>query len=167
MINTLKCAIAFLVFLISFSACNQRKSIPSDVETDTIPTFVKGDTIEVVNMASDYLDCIKKGKYEEAVSRLRYFENDTAKLYSDDVLKSIIRHHKNIPVLGYQLKDMTFVDAAHVRLTFSIKFMEAEQDSKIPNTVCFTFEPQRINAEWYLGLPEEVIRWGKVNKSSN
>lgn len=167
MINSLKCAIAFLVFVISFTACNKTKPISSDVDTDTIPTFAKGDTIEVVNMASDYLDCIKKGKYEEAVSRLRYFENDTAKLYSDDVLKSIIRHHKNIPVLGYQLKDMTFVDASHVRLTFSIKFMETEQDSKIPNTVSFTFEPQRINAEWYLGLPEEVIRWGKINKSYN
>lgn len=157
--NLLVLAFSALVLAVSFSACSGCSSQKSEVEEDTIPTFAKGDTTDVLNMTTRYLDLVKNKQYDDAVSMLRVIVNDTANAVSEDMKQSIIRQHKNFPVLAYSLDDMTFIDATHVRITYSIEFFEKEPGSKIPNTVKLAFEPQRINAEWFLGLSEGFAAW--------
>lgn len=154
-------------FFISLSACSGSGSRKTNIEEDTISTFCFGDTIVVAYKAFRYLNLIKTNKYDEAVSLLRTFKNGRVEILTKEERNSIISYHKNVPVLDYTLEEYNFVDENHVRLTFDVEFMKKDSGSSIPNTVSITFEPQRINADWYLGLPDGMIRWGKVSKSSN
>lgn len=127
---------------------------PSDAKeaTDTIPTFVKADTMEVLDLVEQYLDYVKNNEYDAALAMLNVIENDSVKPLDEKMKASIRMQQQVFPVLDYQVEEMEFVHEHSVRVTYAIEFLKKEPGSNIPNMMRLSFAPQRINATWYLEL---------------
>lgn len=119
---------------------------------DSVPTFVKADTAEVLAMAESYLDCVRDGRYDEAVGMLRVIKNDSILPLPEKTEQSIRMQQKTFPVLEYRLTDMEFANENRVKVTYAIEFFKKDSADNIQNTITLTFAPQRINAKWYLEL---------------
>lgn len=120
--------------------------------TDTIPTFVKADTMEVLGLAEQYLNHVRDNEYDAALAMLNVIENDSVKPLDEKTKESIRTQHKLFPVLDYQVEELEFVHENSVRVTYAIEFFKKEPGSNIQNTMRLSFAPQRINATWYLEL---------------
>ncbi len=118
------------------------------------PMFNEADTAAVIQLTEDYLDLVKGGQYDQAISMLHDILNDSVRELPQEREANIREQQKMFPVLSYERTDMLFITPHKVRVTYSVEFFAKEPDSDIPNTVSLTFEPQRINGEWYLELSD-------------
>lgn len=119
---------------------------------DTIPTFVKADTVEVLNMVEMYLEYVKNKEYDKAIEMLHDITNDSVAPLSAEMESKVREEQKVFPVLSYKRDTMTFINEHRVEVTYDVEFFERDTTTDIPNTVKMTFSPQRINATWYLSL---------------
>ena len=150
------CTLAGSLFLASCSSCSNEKKADiwrSSGVADTVPTFCKEDTTEVLQMAETYLTHLKNKQYDAALSMLHEIVNDSVKPISQEDKQNILRQQEVFPVLDYHLESYEFVNEHKVQLTFSIEFFKKENENDpIQNTIRINFAPQRINATWYLTL---------------
>lgn len=145
--------LAALSTLGSCSGCSRDK----DRETDTVPTFVKADTTEVLHLTEQYLNYVRDKDYDKAIAMLNTIVDDTARPVSEETERDIRAQQRAFPVLAYKVADMEFVNENRVKVTYEIEFFKKNPGDKIPNTIRLTFAPQRINAQWYLELLERSV----------
>ncbi|MBO5186509.1 MAG: hypothetical protein J6B91_05600 [Prevotella sp.] len=143
--------IVIAVFSLCFGSCSGCSS-DKDKGTDTIPMFVKADTMEVLNLVEQYLDKVRNKEYDAAIAMLCVMENDSVKPLGEELEEEIRVQQQTFPVLDYHVEDMEFINENNVRVTYAIEFFKKEPDSKIKNTIRLSFAPQRINAVWHLEL---------------
>lgn len=146
-------ALVALGTLGSCSGCSKGK----DSDQDTIPTFAKADTTEVLHMAEQYLNYVKDKDYDKAIGMLSTIVDDTARPISAETERNIRAQQRAFPVLGYKVVSMEFVNANRVKVTYAVEFFKKNPGDKIQNTINLTFAPQRINAQWYLELLERSV----------
>jgi len=152
------CLLLGSIFLASCSSCSNGngKGENRANTTDTVPTFCKADTTQVLKMAEDYLEALKNQKYDEALSKLNLILNDSVKPLPEKDKQTIIRQQQVFPVLDYHLESFKFINEHRVEVTYSIEFFKKENPKDpIQNTIRITFAPQRINAQWYLALMDK------------
>lgn len=123
-----------------------------DKAKDTIPTFAKGDTVEVLNMVEMYLEYVKNKEYDKAIEMLHDITNDSVAPLSAEMERKVRQEQQVFPVLDYKRDTMSFINEHRVEVTYDVEFFERDSTTNIPNTVKMTFAPQRINATWYLCL---------------
>lgn len=149
----IRSVIACLALCWMFAACTGCSGDKNRARsTDSVPTFSKADTTEVVAMCETYLNHLKAKEYDQAIGMLNYILNDTVHPLPEADKATIIKQQNVFPVLDYTLESMEFKDPNNVILTYSIKFFEKPEGSDIPNTIRIAFSPQRINGQWYLEL---------------
>lgn len=146
--------VAMSLCMLSCSGCSSNKN---DKKKDTIPTFVKADTAEVLGLATKYLDLVKNQQYDEAEAMLSVIENDSVMQLTDDQKRIIRGQQKAFPVLDYHLVGMEFINENRVHVTYAIEFFKKDPKDSIQNTIRLTFAPQRINAVWYLELLDRSV----------
>ena len=145
------------LFLASCSSCGGSKD-GKTAKNDTIPTFCKADTTEVLQMAESYLNHLKNKEYDAAFDMLRHVSNDSISNLTNDERQQLLAQQKAFPVLDYKLESYKFVNEYRVELTYSIEFFKKQnEEDPIQNTIRITFAPQRINATWYLTLMEKSV----------
>lgn len=140
-----KISFIILLSILYLSSCtNQPKS-----ETK-VPTYCDKDTLEVVELTTQYLNLIKEKKFDQAMQMLRHIEGDNVSELTENEKKELEKQYKLFPVLSYKIENYTFTDIYHNEITYSIEFFKKANDDKTPNTMRFTLQPKRINAVWYL-----------------
>lgn len=152
------CFVLGSIFLASCSSCSSdnKKGGGSSNPTDTVPTFCKADTTQVLKMAEDYLEALKNQRYDEALSKLNLILNDSVKPLPEKDKQTILRQQQVFPVLDYHLESYKFITEHRVEVTYEIEFFKKENPKDpIQNTIRITFAPQRINATWYLALMDK------------
>jgi len=145
--------LAGIIGLGSCSGCSSGK----DGGRDTIPTFAKGDTIEVLRLTADYLECLKNKEFDKATAMLHTIVSDSVKPLDPKVEQRIRALQNTFPVLSYRVVDMEFVNQNRVTVTYAIEFFEKDPHDSIQNTYRLTFAPQRINAKWFLELADKSV----------
>lgn len=151
------CLVLCSLFLASCSSCGGSKD-GKTAKNDTIPTFCKADTTEVLQMAESYLNHLKNKEYDAAFDMLRHVSNDSISNLTNDERQQLLAQQKAFPVLDYKLESYKFVNEYRVELTYSIEFFKKQnEEDPIQNTIRITFAPQRINATWYLTLMEKSV----------
>lgn len=140
-----------------FWSCSGCSSHDGDKTTDTIPTFVKADTAEVLKLTSAYLDCVKNKEYDKATAMLCTIINDSVMPLSEVTAQRVRSQQLTFPVLSYRVVDMEFVNQNRVTVTYAIEFFEKDPHDSIQNTYRLTFAPQRINAKWFLELADKSV----------
>lgn len=136
----------------ALSACSGCSTGKSGDGTDSMPTFAKADTTEVLNLTETYLNHVRDGEYDEAVKMLNVILNDSAMRLTEETEHNIRMQQKTFPVLAYRLTDMEFVNENNVTVTYEIEFFKKDSADNIQNTTHLTFAPQRIGHQWYLEL---------------
>ena len=151
------CLVLCSLFLASCTSCGGSKD-GKTAKNDTIPTFCKADTTEVLQMAETYLEHLKNKEYDAAFEMLRNVQNDSISNLTEEQRKQLLAQQKAFPVLDYKLESYKFINDYRVEVTYSIEFFKkAKEDDPIQNTIRITFAPQRINATWYLTLMDKSV----------
>lgn len=138
--------------LTGFTACSGCSSDKSKTMTDTVATFAKADTAEVLALSAKYLEYVKEQKYDEAVSMLNCIENDSVMQLTEEKEREVRIQQKTFPVLSYRVAGMDFVNENRVKVTYAVEFFKKNPKDSIQNTIRIAFAPQRINGQWYLEL---------------
>lgn len=147
-------ALILVAAAIGFGACSGCSS-DSGKHKDTIPTFVKADTTEVLRLTAEYLECVKNKEYDKATAMLRTIVDDSVMPLSEATEQRIRAQQKTFPVLSYRVADMEFVNANRVTVAYAIEFFKKDPRDSIQNTIRVTFAPQRIGSQWYLELSDK------------
>ena len=150
--NILAAAAAVLVIGGILATCPGCSSKSGKAPNDSVPTFVKADTVEVIKLTETYINHVKNGEYDDAVDMLHVIVNDSVTEPDEDTKQNIRTQQLTFPVLDYKIAGMEFVNENRVKVTYTIEFFEKEPDSTIQNTITITFAPQRIGGKWYLEL---------------
>jgi len=134
----------------SCSSCSGNKN---ESQTDSVPTFSKADTTEVLKMAETYLTHLKNKEYDAALSMLYFVENDSVKPLPEKEKQNIIAQQNIFPVLDFKLESFKFASEFNVEATYSIEFFKKQDpDDPIQNTIRITFAPVKSDGTWYLAL---------------
>lgn len=145
------CIIICSIIMASCSNCSGNKDRADS--QDSVPTFSKADTTEVLKMAENYLTHLKNKEYDAALHMLYYVENDSVKPLPDDEKQKIIEQQNVFPVLDFKLESYKFVNEFNVEATYSIEFFKKpDPDDPIQNTIRITFAPVKYDGAWYLAL---------------
>lgn len=133
------------LFFCLFVSCSHPKK--SDTQ---VPTYCSKDTLEVVELTTEYLELLKNKEFDQAMQMLCHIEGDSVFSLTEKEKTELQNQYKLFPVLSYKIEDYTFTDIYHNEIVYSIEFFEKGTDDKLPNTMRFTLQPKRINAVWYL-----------------
>lgn len=155
--NFIVAIVLTMATLFGMASCSGCSSSKDNKDKDTIPTFAKADTTEVLELATKYLDLVKNKQYDDAEAMLSVIENDSVMQLSDEQKRMIRGQQKVFPVLDYHLVDMEFINENRVHVTYAIEFFKKDPKDSIQNTIRLTFAPQRINAVWYLELLDRSV----------
>lgn len=119
------------------------------------PIFVKADTTTVLKLIDEYFQHIQNKEYEQAVGMLYKIDTpDSIKDLKEEEKAKIIKELEAFPVLSYRVSEMKFIEADRVRVTYVTEFFKKRPGNSIPNTLSYSFAPERINGKWYLQLME-------------
>lgn len=141
----------FVCLAVAFASCSDKKQAPKVNPEDEIPTFVKADTTIITKIAEEYLELLKVQDYDNAFRKLYVIDgNGEPHNLPDEEKVRLFNQAKTFPVLSYKLVDQEFIDEYHVTLAYEIEFFEKQEGDNMPNTIRMVFNPQRINADWYL-----------------
>lgn len=141
----------FISLVMVMASCSDKKSSQKEITADDIPTFVKADTTIITKIAEEYLELLKVQDYENAFRKLYIIDkNSQPHPIPDDEKTRLLTQTKTFPVLNYKLVEQEFIDEYNVTLAYEIEFFEKDPSNPIPNTIRMVFNPQRINADWYL-----------------
>lgn len=146
----LGCLLVACAFFASCSSCSNSKERAAS--QDTVPTFSKADTTEVLKMAETYLEHLKNKEYDAAIDMLCTIENDSVKPLPEKERQTIVGQQNVFPVLSYKLDSYEFKDENNVELTYTIEFFKKAEGDDVPNTIRITFAPERIDGTWHLAL---------------
>lgn len=155
--NYIVIALFIVAGAIGLRSCSGCSSGDKGKETDTIPTFVKADTTEVLRLTQEYLEYVKNKEYDKATAMLHTIVNDSVMPLSEKVETRIRAQQRTFPVIAYHVVDMEFVNRNRVTVTYAIEFFEKDPRDSIQNTIRLTFAPQRINAVWFLELVDKSV----------
>lgn len=156
--NFIAAILIVLAGMMAFSSCNSCSKSKEDVRTDTVATFGKADTAEVLALTSKYLDYVKNQQYDEALAMLNNIVDDSVQAIDDEEKSKIKIQQQTFPVLDYHVADMDFVNENKVKITYAIEFFKKSNPAdSVPNTIRVSFAPQRINGQWYLELLDRSV----------
>lgn len=155
--NYIVIALLMVAGLTGLWSCSGCSSSDKGKDTDTVPTFVKADTTEVLKLTSEYLEYVKNRDYDKATAMLHTIVDDSVMPLSETVASRIRAQQRTFPVLSYRVVDMEFVNPNRVTVTYAIEFFEKDPHDSIQNTIRLTFAPQRINAQWFLELNDKSV----------
>lgn len=145
------CLLIACAFFASCSSCSSSKERAVTTQ-DSVPTFCKADTTEVLKMAETYLEHLKNKEFDAALDMLCTIENDSVKPLPEKERQTIVGQQNVFPVLDYKLESYKFQNENNVELTYTIEFFKKAEGEEIPNTIRITFAPERIGGVWYLTL---------------
>lgn len=123
-----------------------------------VPEFCAGDTADVLNLATKYLEHLKNKEFEQALAMVYHIEGDEVFQLTKSEKEALQKQYQLFPVLDYRIDSYTFTNAHNTEVRYTVTFFEKTSDSDLPNTMAFSLKPQRINAVWCLSI---------LNRSSN
>lgn len=138
----------FYLIICLLQACSGPQK-PDNKQT-SIPTYCDKDTLEVIELTTQYLEFLKNKEFDQALQMIHHVKGDSVFAITEREKQELQKQYKLFPVLSYKIEGYTFTDIYHNEITYSIEFFEKKSDKDIPNTMRFTLQPKRINAVWYL-----------------
>lgn len=147
--NGMKYGGGLFLLLILFSCGRQISKESMETEQECL---APGDTTRIVRLATEYLEHLKNKEFDEALNMLHVIRHDSVFGLDDVDIKKMKAQYETFPVLAYQINGC-FIKGFHkTEVAYSIEFFKKEVEDKIPNTLNFRLNPQKINNIWYLSL---------------
>ena len=133
--------------------CTGKKDEPKKESFGIQPemTVSNLDTTTVVQMTNDFLEQVKQGQVEDAVSRLYVYENEQLRQLNDQERQQCTMLYSMFPVYDYKVTTFRFFKETDSEVHFEMTIEDpATTDS--PAHQQGLIRPIRYNGTWYLTL---------------
>ncbi len=114
------------------------------------------DTAEVLDITRKYLDTLKDGDTEGALSQLYEYGDGTVRPLSDGRKAELRQTLKDFPVLSYQIDRLLMYSDSDTEVRYTVEFFEKPEGSTQPNTIKCAVNPVRVSGQWYLTVSEQT-----------
>lgn len=141
-----------LILCIAVASCDNSKSKSEEKQAD-IPALSKQDTVDVVRLATEYLEHLKNKEFDIALQMLRCMRNDSVFELSEAERNDLKMQYQMFPVLSYKIDGIILKDVHSTEVIYSVEFFKkGPGQEEIPNTMSFRLSPQKIDDIWHLGV---------------
>jgi len=138
-----------------FVSCKNDKSVQNTGDEVYVMQLDAKDTIEVFSLTEKYLDYLKQGNLDGALSMLNYLDSD-GKI--QPVPEKVAMRHRstleNFLGLNYRIDHVTFLKETDCELKYVATLFEKKEGDNRPNEIGFYIRPMRIDGKWYLTLAD-------------
>lgn len=156
-------AIIALFTLTTITGCKKKqertlKSLQEDFIEPPQMTLTKSDTDQVKSLVNYYLETLKAGKVDQAVSMLYYLKKDSITKLPPELAK---KEHLTLSMFkGLQSKIdyIIFSKETDSEVKYTVKLFDKKPNDKAPNEISFIIKPVRREGKWYLTLADTATQ---------
>ena len=133
--------------------CTGKKEEPKKASFGIQPEMTVSalDTTTVVQMTTDFLEQVKQGNIEDAVSRLYVYENEQVRQLNEQERQDCSFLYSMFPVYDFKVDSFRFIKETDTNVHFHL-IIEDPATTASPRTRNGLIRPVRINGVWYLTL---------------
>lgn len=142
---------SFSVAALLLAACSGEKKQQTFPENGPQMTLSNSDTITVQSMVNDFLEQVKQGNIDDAVSRLFVLENDEVKPLSDEQRQEYRTSLGAFDFKGYRITTLTFFKETDSEVGYDL-YLDDPAVAQHPRTIKGLIRPVRRNGAWYITL---------------
>ncbi len=115
------------------------------------------DTTEILQMATNFLDCLKNRKYDEAFSQLYdlNLKDTTVVPLSSERKAELLENFKTFPVNNYSIKEVLLYSDIDTEVRYDIELFKKEKGDDRPNTIQGVLNPFRVKGRWFLTISKK------------
>lgn len=145
---------ALVVFIMSVvAACNQKSQSYVDKTKEFRDGLTEQDTAQMLKLADDCMELLKKKDVEGALSMLNEYDDSTGSVQplSDQTRAKYQRLFKMFPVYKFERSSYSFMLEGLNDVKYDIIFADEEHPevNGVPKT-SFMFNPVKVDGQWYL-----------------
>lgn len=146
----------------AFSSCGDKKA--KEFKRENVdPRMEYGmdrnskDTTEILQMATNFLDCLKNRKYDEAFSQLYdlNLKDTTVVPLSSERKAELLENFKTFPVNNYSIKEVLLYSDIDTEVRYDIELFKKEKGDDRPNTIQGVLNPIRVKGRWFLTISKK------------
>lgn len=143
---------AVLVLLMTVG-CNKKAEAPKTTDPLAPQMSVSAfDTTTVKQLTYDFLDLLKEGQFDEAISRLYVLDGDQVKPLPDEQKPECLFTMSLYRIYDYRITDYTFFKETDSEVNCEL-IIEDPSTTENPARMFRKFRPVRRDGAWYLTLP--------------
>lgn len=149
---------AVLILAVSvFVSCKNDKSGKVQGNVEEVMQLDVKDTTEVYSLTEQYLDFLKEGNLDGALSMLHYLDKDgKIQPVPAELAKRQRNTLENFLGLNYRIDYVIFHKDTDCELRYAAILFEKKEGDNRPNEVGFIIRPMRIDGKWYLTLADSL-----------
>ena len=145
---------ALVVFIMSVvAACNQKSQSYVDKTKEFRDGLTEQDTAQMLKLADDCMELLKKKDVEGALSMLNEYDDSTGSVQplSEQTRAKYQRLFKMFPVYKFERSSYSFMLEGLNDVKYDIIFADEEHPevNGVPKT-SFMFNPVKVDGQWYL-----------------
>ena len=145
---------ALVVFIMSVvAACNQKSQSHVDKTKEFRDGLTEQDTAQMLKLADDCMELLKKKDVEGALSMLNEYDDSTGSVQplSEQTRAKYQRLFKMFPVYKFERSSYSFILEGLNDVKYDIIFADEEHPevNGVPKT-SFMFNPVKVDGQWYL-----------------
>lgn len=150
--------ILILLAILPLQSCkhkNGEKLPPMPVNPREVQSMTRTakDTADLINLTKQYLDLLKTGKIDQALSMLYIAKGDTGVIaISKKQRDSLKSTYKAFPVLTYNIDEMYLYSDSDTEVRYTTTFFKKPAGDDRPNTMKFVLNPKKVMGHWILTI---------------
>lgn len=139
--------------LLALYACNNSPKVLTyaDAERQFLSSITEEDTLQVISMGSAFMDNLKSGQLDSALSVLCMIDNYVLYKLGDESIERLRSRFTAMPVVDYCLARFSFSTQASNDLVYRYSF--SGPVSSAPG-MKIVLNPVKIEGKWYLAIKD-------------
>jgi len=162
-------AVAILMISSAISSCRHEKRADSNDSILLLPKMElnASDSSEVRHLADSYMEYLKSGNFETALSMLYYYDGKQVLRLPQTLEQQQLALYKRFPVINYTLDGIIFNRETDCQVKYTIEFFEKPEGDLRPNTTSIFLKPIRLDGKWYLTVYDSATHKGEPSEIVN
>ena len=131
----------------AFSSCGDKKA----------KEFKRENVDPRMEYGTNFLDCLKNRKYDEAFSQLYdlNLKDTTVVPLSSERKAELLENFKTFPVNNYSIKEVLLYSDIDTEVRYDIELFKKEKGDDRPNTIQGVLNPFRVKGRWFLTISKK------------
>jgi len=143
-----------MFFSFIFCGCTKKEKTLKELEDAYIEkpymTLTKSDTTEVLSLVNRYLDCLRQGYFDDAVSMLYFLNNDSVIALPKKLAEENIAIQNRFRGVRYELESLKFSEETDNMVRYKVTLFDRKAGDTTPNEVRYSLRPVRRDGNWFL-----------------
>lgn len=129
-----------------------------DPRVDREMTRTSQDTMQLKQLATQYLDYLKARDFDSALGMIKLCDNGDIIELPDSAAQSLRVVYNTYPVVDYHIDDIKLYGEEDTEIEYRVVLFEkTDPNDDRPNTMRFILTPKRIAGQWTLCIDNRFI----------